>query len=178
MRILLAMLAGKNKIRDWYRGIEAYYLLCFKPALQYTVYEQTKQAVLAGRKKKALSAFEAFFLGMVARTVATVFVFPFLRAKVLMQSTANAEEEEGGGGASNNSSSESSMAAVLRQQYERGGVAGLYQGIGPELTRGVLSSALMLMIKERIAVTVRQLFLVEPRRPKQHGMQPGSSSSI
>ena len=31
----------------------------------------------------------------------------------------------------------------------------LYRGIGPELTRGALSAALMLMIKERISVGVK-----------------------
>ena len=34
-------------------------------------------------------------------------------------------------------------------------MGGLYQGIGPELTRGVFSAALMMMVKERIGVLVK-----------------------
>jgi len=150
MAILLTMLSKDNK-KDWYKGITAYYLLCFKPALQYTIYEQVKQVVLANRKNKTLSAAEAFVLGMIARTVATVVVFPFLRAKVLMQ-TAKRENI----GSSDAACSSSSTMDVLSQQFKKGGVAAIYFGIGPELSRGILSSALMLMIKERIAITVRR----------------------
>jgi len=148
MAILLSMLSKDNK-REWYKGITAYYLLCFKPALQYTIYEQVKAVVLAGRKDKTLTAAEAFVLGSIARTLATLLVFPFLRAKVLMQ-TSKAETGRG------DSASSNSTMDVLWQQWKRAGIGGLYVGIAPELSRGILSSALMLMIKERIAVTVRK----------------------
>lgn len=143
MKILLNMLADRNC--KFYKGISAYYLLCFKPALQYTVYEQLKQIVLRHRQNKVLSSVEAFGMGMIARTVATVLVFPFLRAKILMQTTDDAA---------------TSSVQVLADQYQKVGILkGWYQGIAPELTRGIFSSALMLMIKERIAVLVREILL-------------------
>ena len=162
MAILLTMLSKDNP-KDWYKGITAYYLLCFKPALQYTIYEQVKVIVLAGRKNKTLSAGEAFFLGMVARTVATVVVFPFLRAKVLLQtsSSASTKQQQQGAAATNGADRSAATVApvgtmdVLWQQWSQSGLSGLYYGIGPELSRGILSSALMLMIKERIALMVR-----------------------
>ena len=43
-----------------YKGIQAYYVLCFKPALQYTVFEQVKAALLVSRKEKKLSAKKEF----------------------------------------------------------------------------------------------------------------------
>ena len=143
-QILLHMLSDTNRTQVFYKGLSAYYLLCFKPALQYTVYEQVKQMVVRGRRNQELSAAEAFALGMVARTLATVLVFPFLRAKILLQT-----------GASDASSSNRTTLGVLKDQWETAGVAGLYQGIAPELTRGIFSAALMLMLKERIAVLVR-----------------------
>ena len=33
----------------------------------------------------------------------------------------------------------------------------MYQGIGPELTRGVFSAALMMMVKEKIGVIVKAM---------------------
>ena len=126
-----------------YKGIQAYYVLCFKPALQYTVFEQVKSTVLATRKEKTLSAAEAFLLGMVARTVATVAVFPFVRAKVVMKSRKKNSTSEG-------VAADPSVLELLGEMYEKGGVSALYQGLGPELTRGVFSAALMLMIKEKI----------------------------
>lgn len=176
MTILWAMLAKDKNKKDWYKGIQAYYLLCFKPALQYTIYEQVKAAVLVGRENKNLSAAEAFFLGMVARTIATLLVYPFLRAKVLLQTsssttTTKPQQQQqnsttstcSNGGSSVNQSAPVAPMDVLRQQWRQSGLAGLYFGIGPELSRGILSSALMLMIKERIAVMVRQ-FLAHPQQ--------------
>ena len=43
------------------------------------------------------------------------------------------------------------MAAVLAKQ----GILGLFQGLGPELGRGVLSAALMLMVKEKLSGVVK-----------------------
>jgi hypothetical protein len=133
--LMMTILKGGNM----YKGIQAYYVLCFKPALQYTLFEQVKAIMLKSRKEKTLSAPEAFLLGMVARTVATVAVFPFVRAKVVMQSRKKEEGEK-----------DPSVMDLLGEIYQKGGISALYQGLGPELTRGVFSAALMLMIKEKI----------------------------
>ena len=70
-----------------YKGIQAYTVLCLKPAIQYTVFEQIKQRLLRGTQRTSLHAGESFVLGMVARTISTILVFPYVRAKVLMQTT-------------------------------------------------------------------------------------------
>jgi hypothetical protein len=44
---------------------------------------------------------------------------------------------------------------MLKAIYADEGLKGLYQGIGPELSRGVMSAAIMMMVKERIADSVR-----------------------
>jgi adenine nucleotide transporter 17 len=180
MHILMTMMRDKDT--KFYKGLSAYYLLCFKPALQYTVFEQVKAAWLRSKNAKtshsssgqqsSLSAAEAFLLGMVARTIATVAVFPFLRAKVVMQtrktttteSTASdadgtANDNDGSSSSNNNNNNDNtkkdSVLTLLLEIWQTKGVAGLYQGLGPELTRGIFSAALMLMIKEKIAVAVR-----------------------
>ena len=135
----VALMLTMLKEGNMYKGIQAYYVLCFKPALQYTVFEQVKAALLQNRREKTLSAAESFLLGMFARTVATVAVFPFVRAKVVLQS----RRKNGGEGTN-------SIQSLLKEMYQTQGVAGLYQGLGPELTRGVFSAALMLMIKEQL----------------------------
>lgn len=141
-------------IGGFYKGIQAYTVLCLKPAIQYTVYEQVKKIVIAARRVQAhgravvddsLSAAEAFFLGMFARIVATMLTYPYLRAKVMLQSTYG------------NAKVKPTIPQMIAEQLSKGGVWGLYQGIGPELTRGVFSAALMMMVKERIGVVVRAL---------------------
>ena len=126
-----------------YKGVQAYVVLCFKPALQYTVFERVKAALVANRRNKTLSASESFLLGMVARTISTVLIFPYLRAKVVLQTS--------------DSPTTTSIPDMLRAMYTKGGLASWFQGLGPELTRGVLSSALMLMIKEQLSTVVYNL---------------------
>jgi hypothetical protein len=125
-----------------YKGIQAYVVLCFKPAIQYTVFEQVKRIILRGKNRTTLTAPESFFLGMVARTVATVLVFPYVRAKVVLQTTTSQEQQ--------------SIVALLLKIYKQQGIRACFQGLGPELTRGIFSAALMLMIKEQIASLVHK----------------------
>jgi solute carrier family 25 (peroxisomal adenine nucleotide transporter), member 17 len=143
VQLMLTILKEGNM----YRGIQAYYVLCFKPALQYTVFEQVKAAVLKSRKNKTLTAAESFLLGMVARTVATVAVFPFVRAKVVMQSRK----------ASGTAPPELTIQTILKEIYQSNGIAGLYHGLRPELTRGIFSAALMLMIKEQLNGGIKRI---------------------
>lgn len=155
-KLMLTILKEGNM----YKGIQAYWVLCFKPALQYTVFEQVKAAVLKSRKNnKTLSASESFLLGMVARTVATVAVFPFVRAKVVMQSRKTTKTTEDG---ENNKKSEPGVLSLLGDVYQTDGLGGLYKGLGPELTRGVFSAALMLMIKEQLNGGIKTLLYGPP----------------
>lgn len=161
--LALWMILWKEK--SFYKGIEAYWILCFKPALQYTIFEQCKACLLRlkrgergtegqSRRSAQLSAGEAFLLGMFSRTVATLVVFPFVRAKVRMQSLARSPGEEG---ASVPVGPPATIWKLLAENYSRGGMKALYQGLGPELTRGVLSAALMMMVKERISGGVKKI---------------------
>jgi adenine nucleotide transporter 17 len=127
----VALMMTILKEGNMYKGIQAYYVLCFKPALQYTIFEQVKAIMLKPRKEKTLSTAEAFLLGMVARAVATVAVFPFVRAKVVMQTRKQEQPQEGG-------SQAPSVLTVLKEMHEAGGVSALYQGLGP----GKLTNAL------------------------------------
>jgi len=155
--ILMSMLSEKDGLKGMYKGIQAYTVLCLKPAIQYTIFEQVKVLVLArkrllGKSKmgdEALTAIEAFLLGMVARTIATLAVFPYLRAKVMLQSQSNCNNREGG-------SNKPNIPGMITLMYETGGLSELFQGIVPELTRGIFSAALMLMIKEKISGVVKK----------------------
>lgn len=133
---------------NMYKGIQAYYVLCFKPALQYTVFEQVKAVMLKSRKEKTLTASEAFLLGMFARSIATIAVYPFVRAKVIMQTRKKAQ-------ASDSNVKDPTILTLLGDVYKTDGLGGLFQGLGPEITRGALSAALMMMVKEQISGGVK-----------------------
>jgi solute carrier family 25 (peroxisomal adenine nucleotide transporter), member 17 len=126
-----------------YKGIQAYTILCLKPALQYTIFEKVKATIVSHRRDGRLLAAEAFALGMVARTISTVFIYPFIRAKVVLQTSSCDLKGK-------------SIPQMLLDMYNVDGVSSWFQGLGPELARGVLSSALMLMIKDQIGFIVKK----------------------
>jgi len=172
LAILLTMLKEGDGLSGMYKGIEAYTVLCLKPAIQYTVFEQVKGIMLARKRLSSgrsgnststsaltadtLTAMEAFLLGMVARTIATIATFPYLRAKVVLQSQKKKSKGESGD-SSSGSKKKANIPAMIAKMYMSGGLGECFQGLGPELTRGVFSAALMMMMKEKIAFAVKNV---------------------
>jgi adenine nucleotide transporter 17 len=207
----LAMFLALLSEKGWaglYKGWQTYYVLCFKPALQYTVFEQVKTMVLQQRRlfqqlqqqqqqhskplslsnTTSLGAMESFLLGMLARVVATVLTFPYVRAKVVLQtqSTTNDTNSSSSDGNNNNKTITTSIPNMLWHMYQEHGLASWFQGIGPELTRGMLSAALMLMIKEQLYTIVDHALygnatvvaLPSVSTTKQQQQQPPSQQSF
>jgi len=68
-------------------GMQAQLVLCLKPAIQFTCFDQLKNIYLRrletqGFKITALTALQAFVLGALARAVATFAVFPYTRSSI------------------------------------------------------------------------------------------------
>mmetsp|Transcript_6387 Transcript_6387/g.8452 ORF Transcript_6387/g.8452 Transcript_6387/m.8452 type:complete len:335 (+) Transcript_6387:45-1049(+) len=153
---IIQTILRKNGIAGFYKGWAAYTVLCLKPAIQYTVYEKLKTIYLlqeSARRKQTvteLTLTQAFLLGAVSRAIATIIIFPYQRAKVLAMSSRSSEKE---------SQSFLAMASMLYKILQEEGFGSLYQGIGPEISRGVLSAALMLATKEKIGGFVKQILL-------------------
>mmetsp|Transcript_916 Transcript_916/g.1991 ORF Transcript_916/g.1991 Transcript_916/m.1991 type:complete len:303 (+) Transcript_916:66-974(+) len=130
-----------------YSGWEAYLVLCLKPAITYAIFDKLKSLLLAKKDRvlKGLSALEAFVIGAIARGIATIIVFPYTRAKVLVKAYTPTAGEQA-----------PSIAGTVAKVLKEDGFFALYQGCVPEVSRGVLSAALMLAAKEKIAMAVRK----------------------
>ncbi|KAE8723855.1 Peroxisomal adenine nucleotide carrier 1 [Hibiscus syriacus] len=152
-------------------------LLTTNPSIQYTAFDQLKQRLLnrqlkektgTGSSPQSLSAFSAFVLGAVAKCIATFVTYPAIRCKVTIQaadSDDNDETKEAG------SKKKKTVTGALYSIWKREGLLGFYKGIEAQILKTVLSSALLLMIKEKISKTTwvlllalrRYLFTVQPR---------------
>jgi solute carrier family 25 (peroxisomal adenine nucleotide transporter), member 17 len=160
---------------EFYKGLSSYYVLCMTPAIQYWIYEQLKilrlrqkQSRAVGRQSSQLSFGESFVLGMISRTISTLLVYPYIRRKVLLQtkqkvsdlslSSSRDHELPVDPMASTTSSIRGCDVMTSPNEWNRfvESIKQLYYGVGPELTRGILSASIMLMVKERIALLVRQ----------------------
>uniref|UniRef100_A0A6S8YJ66 ADP,ATP carrier protein n=1 Tax=Ditylum brightwellii TaxID=49249 RepID=A0A6S8YJ66_9STRA len=172
---LLSIMLSEKGIGGMYKGIQAYTVLCLKPAIQYTVFEQVKKVVLLSRARaggradnNSLGAAEAFLLGMVARLAATIAVFPYLRAKVMLQSTKSSTDNDDVKTTTPAATQKNKgIPSMIAEMYASGGIGEMYRGIGPELTRGIFSAALMMMAKEKISEVVKVALEGDDKRKKR-----------
>lgn len=151
--------------RGFYKGFQAYFVLCLQPAIQYTVFERVKELYLRRFKQasKSLGALEvrilltfvvlfsialcgrwlisfapiycswqAFVLGALARSVATLLLFPYIRAKVIVQSK---KKQKVVSGDLEKGEKEEGIVGTLQRVYKDEGALSLYRGLGPELTK-------------------------------------------
>ena len=130
-----------NKILSLWKGLYPSLLLCSNPSINYTLFDCTKNYMLQSRSNH-LTMMEAFLLGLFAKFCATMATYPLIRAKVMLMVT-----------------SRNSMLMTLIEIYRHGGLSGWYKGCSVQLLHTVLKSALLMMVKERIAVTTHRLLV-------------------
>ncbi|XP_072983377.1 peroxisomal adenine nucleotide carrier 1-like [Typha latifolia] len=161
-------------------GLGISLLLTSNPAIQYTVFDQLKQKLLLRRSMNdlpstgnsspaALSAFSAFILGAISKSVATLLTYPAIRCKVMIQ----AADPEDGDNKAGQPKSPKTMTDALFAIWNKEGIAGFFKGLEAQILKTVLSSALLLMIKEKISrftwismLALRQHLLVSQKRIK------------
>ncbi|KVI08571.1 Mitochondrial carrier domain-containing protein [Cynara cardunculus var. scolymus] len=136
---------------------------CTAIITQYTVFDQLKQRLLDGKLKKAgkgsspesLSAFSAFLLGAISKSIATVLTYPAIRCKVMIQAADSSEDDT----SKNRKKPRKTILSVLDAIWRREGALGFFKGLQAQILKTVLSSALLLMIKEKITATTWVLIL-------------------
>jgi hypothetical protein len=148
-------------------GLGISLLLTSNPAIQYTVFDQLKQRLLKAKKNKAenkasaeaLSAFSAFVLGAISKSIATVLTYPAIRCKIMIQAADSNDDEA----SEADRRSRKTVAGALCAIWKKEGVLGFFKGLHAQILKTVLSSALLLMIKEKITATTWVLILALQR---------------
>ncbi|BAT99261.1 hypothetical protein VIGAN_10066300 [Vigna angularis var. angularis] len=151
---------------DAFDGLSISLLLTSNPAIQYTVFDQLKQRALKNKQSKAekgsspesLSAFMAFLLGAISKSIATCLTYPAIRCKVIIQAADSDEANS-----KNKIKSQKTVSSVLYGIWKREGIVGYFKGLEAQILKTVLSSALLLMIKEKISATTWVLILALKR---------------
>lgn len=140
---------------DAFDGLGISLLLSANPSIQYTVFDQLKNRLLKGRltKKidsesspKALYASTAFLLGALSKTIATCLTYPAIRCKVVIQAAETEEEKR----PENKRKARKTVSRVFYNIWKYEGIPGFFKGLEAQILKTVLSSALLLMIKEKI----------------------------
>ncbi|KAL7220495.1 hypothetical protein ACSBR2_013387 [Camellia fascicularis] len=139
-------------------------LLTTNPSIQYTVFDQLKQRLQRRQLSKklgtessseSLSAVSAFVLGAVSKCIATCLTYPAIRCKVMIQAAESEEDRK----KEARLRSRKTVSGALQMIWRREGPLGFFKGLDAQILKTVLSSALLLMVKEKITKTTWVLLL-------------------
>ncbi|EJP68277.1 peroxisomal membrane protein PMP47B [Beauveria bassiana ARSEF 2860] len=128
----LMTLLKKEGPQALFSGVMPALVLVINPILQYTLFEQMKNAVERGRK---VTPTIAFFLGALGKLFATSVTYPYITVKSQMHVASGSSKKEG-------------MSQTLNRIVREEGYAGLYKGIGPKVTQSVLTAAFLFAFKD------------------------------
>ncbi|CAI0551141.1 unnamed protein product [Linum tenue] len=146
---------------DWsnaFDGLGISLLLTSNPAIQYTVFDQLKLKLLKGNQLIQQSgAYEPSSLNSGFKSVvitremgiSKLETCCYFRCKVMIQS---AEADENNHKKAKRKASKT-LSGVVFAIWRKEGVTGFFKGLHAQILKTVLSSALLLMIKEKIAAT-------------------------
>lgn len=146
-------------------GLGISLLLTSNPSIQFTTFDQLKQRLLKKKTNKkgdnslpspeTLSVFSAFVLGAISKCIATCLTYPAIRCKVVIQSADSDEHET----ERSQSKSHRTLSGAMLSIWENEGLLGFYKGLQAQILKTVLSSALLLMVKEKITRTTWVLMI-------------------
>jgi len=142
-------------------GLKPGLVLTVNPAITYGVFERMKGAVLLAREKvgdasTSLGPGLSFALGATSKSLATVVTYPYIMAKVRIQTRQKGAEEETENGAlpapANGSARrprDEGAVDILTRVLRTEGFLGWYKGMSAQILKAVLSQGVLFMSKEQ-----------------------------
>lgn len=163
---------GKEIVREegvtgLWLGIKPGLVLTVNPAITYGMFERIKSVLLLAQEKASsvtapsngkLTPGMSFIVGALSKTLATVVTYPYIMAKVRIQtrgSDARMAKEEGLPAPPHHAYHHSGKTKhpgaldLLRGVYKREGFVGWYQGMSAQIIKAVISQALLFMSKDQ-----------------------------
>jgi len=130
-----------------WRGLKASLVLVVNPAITYGAYQRLREVIYPG--KANLKPWEAFLLGAMSKSLATIATQPLIVAKVGLQSKPPPSRE---------GKPFKSFIEVMQFIVKNEGLLGLFKGIAPQISKGLIVQGLLMMTKERMELLFIVLF--------------------
>lgn len=145
----LIKMARQEGVRSLWNGTLPSLLLVSNPAIQFMTYEAIKRRMHVYCGVEQLSGITYFFIGAVAKAVATVLTYPLQLVQTKLRHGHNYEDLPQDAGTIQ-------MTFYILKKY---GITGLYKGMEAKLLQTILTAALMFAAYEKIASFVFKLLL-------------------
>ncbi|KAG8953037.1 ADP/ATP carrier protein [Tulasnella sp. 424] len=150
----------EDGVTGLWTGLRPGLVLTVNPAITYGVFERLKTSLVP--QGKGMSPWMAFTIGALSKTLATVATYPYIMAKVRLQARSNKDTETQLSDSEKASLTDTEAKPavphkpryngaidVLRKVRQEKGIVGWYQGMSAQITKAVLSQALLFMLKDQ-----------------------------
>lgn len=156
---------AEDGVSGLWRGLKASLVLVINPSITYGSYERLKAIVFPGRNH--LYPRENFLLGALSKSMATIATQPLIISKVMQQTGGTAVAKDGSKVKFN------SFVDALVFLAKNEGLAGLFKGIGPQISKGVIVQGLLFMFKDQIELLI--VLLIRIVKSKRRSLSPISA---
>ncbi|OLL24779.1 Mitochondrial substrate carrier family protein Q [Neolecta irregularis DAH-3] len=152
----------EDGISGLWSGLKPSLVLVANPAITYGLFERLKD----GRK---LTPLQAFILGAFCKSIATVVTYPYIMAKVRLQHKPSlpvltTSPESHTKAQKHASEKYYSAIDVLSKVYRHHGISGWYKGLEAQLSKAVLSQAILFYFREVFRQWTWVLLLILKRK--------------
>lgn len=137
-----------------WKGLKVSLVLTINPSITYGSYERLKYLLYG--EKRFLRPEQAFLLGVLSKALATVVTQPLIVTKAILQKSANGKHK-----------AKQSFQKVLYRLWSEQGIKGMWRGVLPQITKGVLVQGLLFMCRDQIEmlfILLVQLFKAKRSR--------------
>ncbi|QPG75223.1 hypothetical protein FOA43_002573 [Brettanomyces nanus] len=131
-----------------FAGLTPALALVLNPIIQYTIFEQLKTAFVT-RKRRALTAVDALYLGAFGKLVASLITYPSYTVRSRMHM---------------NKGSSKTIDRMVLDIIHNEGVSSFYKGLGLKLIQGTVCSAFLFYFKEEFVIQAQLLLKALKRR--------------
>lgn len=140
-----------------FAGVLPALVLVINPIIQYTIFEQIKNAIVAKNGKKSFTAVNAFFIGALGKLIATSLTYPYITLKSRMHVKKKKLSKE----VSDEEEIKLSMIQEIKKIIRDEGLEGLYGGLTVKLIQSISTAAFLFYFKEELltgSVKLVQIF--------------------
>ncbi|PWN24365.1 mitochondrial carrier [Jaminaea rosea] len=123
-----------------WRGLKPSLLLVVNPSLTYGVFERIKSLILTATPDGKMTPWQSFFVGALSKSLATIVTFPYILAKLILQSERPPEKGAIG-----------LLARIAREK----GIKGWYQGMEAQLIKAVITQAFLFTARDYFTDTAK-----------------------
>lgn len=130
-----------------FAGVLPALVLVINPIIQYTIFEQVKNVIIAANGVASFNAFKAFFIGAFGKLVATTLTYPYitLKSRMHVKKKKLSTQEDKSADEIN-----LSMYQEIKKIVSEEGFEGLYRGLGIKLFQSIMTAAFLFYFKEEL----------------------------